>query len=94
MSSSRAAILQFAAPLFLILVMTACAGITSNPAQPTQQKQTVTIAVSPTSATLMVSKNQQFKAAVRGTNNTAVTWAVDGTAGGNAAVGLISSAGL
>jgi len=87
MTGSRAAVLQFAAEVFFSILMTACAGVTSNSA-------TVTVAVNPTSATIMVSKTQQFKATIGGTNNISVTWAVDGTAGGNSAVGLISSTGL
>ena len=35
----------------------------------------------------------QFTATVTGTSSTAVTWSVNGTAGGSAAVGLISSTG-
>src|SRR5690349_6289105 len=37
---------------------------------------------------------QQFPAAVTGTPNTAVTWKVNGTTGGDPAVGLITQAGL
>lgn len=54
----------------------------------------VTVAVSPASAALKTSQTQQFSASVTGSSNTAVTWSVNGIAGGNATVGTISSAGL
>jgi 6-phosphogluconolactonase (cycloisomerase 2 family) len=41
-----------------------------------------------------VNATQQFTATVANTANTAVTWQVNGTAGGNATVGTISSTGL
>lgn len=95
MPSSRAAVLQFAAITYLSFVMTACAGMQNNPATPEQPKQqTVTIAVSPSSASLTVSKSQQFQVTVGGTDNTSVAWTVDGVAGGDTTVGSISNTGL
>ena len=49
---------------------------------------TVSIAVSPTSATLRASQTQQFKATVTGTSNATVTWSL------NPVVGTITSAGV
>ena len=95
MPSSRTAVLRFTAIACLSIVMTACAGMSNRSATPEQPKQgNVTIAVSPTSATVMVSKTQQFQVTVGGTSNTSVTWAVDGTPGGDATVGSISNTGL
>lgn len=54
----------------------------------------VTIAVSPTNATMLVNTTQQFTATVTGTSNTGVTWSVDGVNGGNSTTGTISSSGL
>jgi len=54
----------------------------------------VGVAVAPSSATLAVLNTQSFAATVTNTQNTAVTWTVNGIAGGNATVGTISSAGL
>jgi len=48
----------------------------------------VTVAVSPTTATLFGSQTQQFAAAVTGTGNPAVTWSL------NPAAGTVSSTGL
>ncbi len=54
----------------------------------------VSVTISPTSANLLVSQQQQFTASVTGTSNTAVTWAVDGVNGGNNSTGIISTTGL
>jgi hypothetical protein len=54
----------------------------------------ILLTVMPTSAMLLPLGTQQFTASVQGTNNTGVTWSVDGVAGGNNNVGTISSAGL
>ncbi|HZP63075.1 MAG TPA: choice-of-anchor D domain-containing protein [Terriglobales bacterium] len=55
---------------------------------------TVSVAVSPVSAILQTGTTQQFAASVSGTNNTGVTWSVNGVPGGNSAVGTISSTGM
>jgi HYDIN/CFA65/VesB family protein len=54
----------------------------------------VSVSLSPTSASLQVGQSQQFSATVSGTTNTAVNWLVNGSLGGNSTVGTISSAGL
>ena len=54
----------------------------------------ITVTVSPSSATVATGGTQQFTAAITGTSNTAVTWAVDGMFGGNTTVGTISTSGL
>jgi hypothetical protein len=54
----------------------------------------VSVAVSPSSATLAPGKTQQFTATVLNTTNTAVTWTVDGLYNGNTTVGMISNTGL
>ena len=54
----------------------------------------ITITVTPASATLSPGASTQFTATVTGTTNTAVTWQVNGTPGGSAATGTITSNGL
>ena len=54
----------------------------------------ITVKVSPATAQLRVKGAQQFSATLTGTQNTAVTWSVNGVNGGNAASGMISSGGL
>src|SRR3989441_2385995 len=80
--------LSFVAPCVLSFVLAGCAGSTSSP--PAQ----VSITILPASASVAVGQTQQFTASVSGTSNTGVTWAVNGTIGGNATVGTISSNGL
>lgn len=45
-------------------------------------------------ATVNIGTPAQYSAAVAGTQNQSVTWAIDGTAGGNATFGTVSSSGL
>src|SRR5438105_1759384 len=54
----------------------------------------ISVSISPTSATVQVGHSQQFSAAVSNTSNTAVSWLVNGTVGGDSSVGTISSTGL
>ncbi len=54
----------------------------------------VQFTITPPSATVAPSMTKQFSATIQGLSNQSVTWAVDGTAGGSAATGTISAAGL
>src|SRR3989442_812683 len=54
----------------------------------------ITVSNFPTSATVPINGSRQFTATVQNTNNTAVTWQVNGLAGGNTTVGTISTSGL
>jgi serine protease len=54
----------------------------------------VAVAVTPAAASVQTGGMQTFTAAVTNTSNTAVTWSVNGVAGGSATVGMISAAGL
>src|SRR5437588_2315103 len=57
--------------------------------------QIVAVNISPARAAIVaVTQMVQFKATVTGDPSNSVTWSVDGAAGGNAAVGTISSGGL
>ena len=60
-----------------------------NSGQATQNSVSVT--VTPGSASVAVNGHQQFSAAVNGNSNQSVTWDVNGTVGGNSAVGFIDS---
>ena len=68
----------------------ATASVTVNPGSTSG----VSVTISPTSAMLAIGTTQQFTANVTGTTNTAVTWSVDGTNGGNSNVGTVDSSGL
>ncbi len=50
--------------------------------------------ISPTGATLAPGGTQQFTTTIAGITNTSVTWSVDGIAGGNTSVGMVSTTGL
>ena len=54
----------------------------------------VAISVTPSSTSLQLGATKQFSASVSGTSNTAVAWLVNGTTGGSAALGTISTGGL
>ncbi len=54
----------------------------------------VEISISPTQATLNLGASLGFTATVTNTSNTAVTWSVNGIAGGNAGAGIITAAGV
>jgi hypothetical protein len=51
----------------------------------------VAVSVSPSSASVPVNTQKQFKATVSGSTNQAVTWDVNGAVGGNGTVGFIDS---
>lgn len=81
--------------LFLIpslasfLFLSSCGGGSSSPPPPP-----ITVTVTPASATVNPGASKQFMDTVAGTTNTAVTWQVNGTTGGNATVGTITATGL
>src|SRR5512146_3217737 len=54
----------------------------------------VSVSISPTSASVQGGQTKQFSATVSGTTNTSVNWFVNGTQGGSATYGTISSSGL
>ncbi len=55
---------------------------------------TVAVKVSPATAQIRDGGSQSFSAAVTGSSNTSVTWSVNGVAGGNSTVGMVSANGL
>ena len=55
---------------------------------------TVSVAVTPSSASLQVSQTLQFAATVSNSSNANVTWSVNGVLGGDATNGTISTSGL
>lgn len=71
-------------------LMMACGGASSGQSH----LNNVSVSVSPTSFTMGVGSNLQFIATVTGSSDTSVTWQVNHTEGGDAAVGTITPAGL
>ena len=83
----RRAILS-AVTALVVITLSACGGGGGTP------PSGPSVTVSPATANVQEGANQQFTAAVTGTTSTAVTWQVNGVAGGTAATGLINSNGL
>src|SRR6202011_2541711 len=50
--------------------------------------------ITPTTASVQTGMTQTFSATVMGSSNTTVNWSVNGVAGGNATVGMISTSGV
>jgi hypothetical protein len=81
-----------AAILFgMSVVLAGCANVKGNATTPPENA--VSVAVSPTSAAVQVAGTKKFTATVSGTSNTAVTWQVNGTAGGDATHGTVDASG-
>jgi len=54
----------------------------------------ISVAVTPATASVQAGMTQTFAAAVTGASNMSVNWSVNGAAGGNATVGMISASGV
>ena len=86
----------------LALLVLGCSGIWAGcgatSASPTTKgtggSSAVQVAVAPTQASVHLGATAQFTATVSNASNTAVTWSVNGAAGGSAATGTIDSTGL
>lgn len=79
---------------FNITVANPGPGAVSSPALPIKVSSSVVVNVTPASVGLVPGASQQFQAAVSGTANTAVTWRVNGTPGGDPSLGTITQTGL
>jgi len=96
-SASRNRILALGVGLGLaVATWTGCGGMSNNNGSNTGTNSGV--AVSPASVSLRAGGTQQFTATISsmgtsGTTSQAVTWSVNGIAGGNASVGQITAAG-
>lgn len=76
-----------------------CASTVSNKSQNSSnsapsQTPAITVSVIPSAANVRAGAAQNFIASVSGNSNTAVSWTVNGVAGGNSATGTISSMGV
>jgi hypothetical protein len=79
-------------------VLIGCTGTTKS-SSPSNSKtppsgSSVTVTVSPASASVRAGATQSFSATVAGSSNTSVSWQVNGVAGGSAATGTITSSGM
>ncbi|MGB7846201.1 MAG: choice-of-anchor Q domain-containing protein [Candidatus Acidiferrum sp.] len=88
MKNLLASSVSLAEVVISMLMIIGCGASTTRTPTP------VSVTISPTLATVATGATQQFTATVQNTSNTAVTWQVNGVAGGNATVGAISTSGL
>ena len=83
--------------LYLCIALSGCGTGGSSqappPPPPPPPVNNITVSVSPTTAAVTIGQTTSFTAQVKNTSNTAVTWKVNGVAGGNATVGTISPSG-
>jgi hypothetical protein len=92
----RARLIQL---LCLVPLIAGCAAggngssTSKSPAPDPPTANTVTISVAPTTANIRAGNSFTFSATVTGSTNTAVSWFVNGTANGSAALGTIDSTG-
>jgi len=70
-----------------------CGGVV-GPDSPQPPPSGVTVNLTPTSASVLLGTPQTFTAVVTNSTNIVVNWSVNGIAGGNAAVGTISTSGV
>jgi hypothetical protein len=74
----------------IALVLSGCGGIGSSTSNP----PAVSVSLNQSSVNVLAGGTAQFKATVANSTNTAVTWSVDGVAGGNTTSGTVSATGL
>jgi hypothetical protein len=83
--------------LLLCFALAACKSgsstSTTPPTQPPPSNSTISVTVSPSTASIRAGSSAPFTSTVTGSSNTAVTWSVNGTPGGSNILGLISSTG-
>jgi uncharacterized protein (DUF1800 family) len=79
--------------IFLFAIAIGMAGCGGGGSAPPPPPPVITVVTSPTNANIRAGDSFTFTDTVTGTTNTAVTWSVNGTPGGDAAHGTISSTG-
>ena len=89
----RSTSLAFLAPVTLFLVSCATTPSTKTLPPGGTPIPTVTVTVSPSTASIRAGDSATFSATVANTSNTAVTWSVNSTPGGSATLGTINSSG-
>ena len=83
-------VLGLALALLLTGILLACGGGSAGSSPP----PTARVRVNPPAASLFPGQTQQFTATVTGLSNTAVTWNVNGVAGGDATHGTVDATGF
>jgi len=93
-------LLAIAAILVSLPVFIGCGAVSPanstlpNTTQNNASAPPVTVTVAPSSATLRAGQSQAFVATVTGPANSAVTWLVNGVAGGSSSLGTVTNSGV
>ena len=78
-----------------LVLLAGCAQVNSSHSNPPPPPGgSVTVQVSPSTASVRAGDQASFSAKVSGSSNTAVTWSVNSTIGGSASLGTINSSGI
>jgi len=81
-------------PAVVTVTATSVADTTKSASAQVTITAPVAVVVTPATASVTAGMTQMFSAAVTGTSNMTVNWSVNGVAGGNSTVGMISTAGV
>ena len=81
-------------PATVTVTATSAADTTKSASAQVTIAAPIAISITPTMVSVQTAMSQTFTATVTGSSNTAVNWSVNGVAGGNATVGMISSTGM
>jgi hypothetical protein len=89
----RVLLLFFALPVVTTLNSCSSASSTTPSNPPPPSSQSVSVSVSPTTASIRAASSLTFSATVSNTSNTAVSWSVNSTPGGSSTLGTIDASG-
>ena len=83
----------FVCIILAFISFTGCGGV-FHPGSSAPEKPSPRVAITPVTSELRVGAKMQFSATVSNTTNQAVSWSVNGIAGGNSTIGKVDSSGL
>jgi serine protease len=81
-------------PATVTVTATSAADTTKSASAQVTLNAPIAVSITPTTASVQTGMTQTFAASVTGSSNTTVNWSVNGVAGGNATVGMISTSGV
>ncbi|HUI51540.1 MAG TPA: hypothetical protein VLX60_07140, partial [Terriglobales bacterium] len=81
--------------LLLSSLIAGCGNVSSSSTKqpPPPPSGTVSVSISPTTASIRSGDSYSFSATVTGSSNTSVNWSINSTPGGNATLGTVNSSG-
>jgi serine protease len=81
-------------PATVTITATSAADTTKSASAQVTITTLISVSITPPTASVQTAMTQTFMVAVKGSSNTTVNWSVNGVAGGNATVGMISTSGV